>query len=176
MKRVLTLPNIISFFRLASSLPIYFFITEGLWEIAAPIFFLSCLTDIVDGAVARKINQVTPFGARLDHASDAVLATATLSALGTNGVMPSLLGVLVPIAFLQYFLDSGDPRGSEMIPNQLGKFNGVGYLLICGLSLIWLAAEQPILNKETFLLLGYFLCVTTAISMLRRLYFLFVRQ
>ena len=176
MKHVLTPPNIISLIRLISSLPIYFCITEGLWKIAAAIFFLSCLTDIADGAIARKINQATTFGARLDHASDAILATATIAALGTNGVMPSLLAVLVPIAFLQYFLDSGDPRGSEMVPSRLGKLNGIGYLLICGISLLWLTTDQPVLGKETFLLLGYFLCVTTALSMLGRLYFLFIRK
>ena len=176
MKRLLTLPNIISIIRLVSALPIYFLIIEGLWEIAAAIFFISCLTDIADGAIARKVNQATPFGARLDHASDAVLATATIAALGTKGVMPGLLGILVPIAFLQYFLDSGDPRGSKMVPSRLGKLNGIGYLLICGISLLWLAADQPVLGKETFLLLGYFLCVTTALSMLGRLYFLVIRE
>ena len=176
MKRLLTLPNIISIIRLVSALPIYFFITEGLWKIAAAIFFISCLTDIADGAIARKVNQATPFGARLDHASDAILASATILALGANGVMPSILGVLVPIAFLQYFFDSGDPRGSNMVPSRLGKLNGIGYLLICGVSLFWLAADQPALEKKTFLLLGYFLCVTTALSMLERLYLLFIRE
>ena len=176
MKRLLTLPNIISIIRLVSALPIYFFITEGLWKIAAAIFFISCLTDIADGAIARKINQATPFGARLDHASDAVLATATILALGTKGVMPSILGILVPVAFLQYFLDSGDPRASNMVPSRLGKLNGIGYLLICGCSLFWLAADQPALDKETLLLGGYFLCLTTALSMLERLYLLFTRE
>ncbi len=176
MKRLLTPPNIISIIRLVSALPIYFFITEGLWEISAAIFFIACLTDIADGAIARKINQATPFGARLDHASDAVLATATILALGTNGVMPSILGILVPVAFLQYFLDSGDPRASNMVPSRLGKLNGIGYLLICGCSLFWLAADQPALDKETFLLGGYFLCLTTALSMLERLYLLFTRE
>lgn len=176
MKRLLTPPNIISIIRLVSALPIYFFITEGLWEISAAIFFIACLTDIADGAIARKINQATPFGARLDHASDAVLATATILALGTNGVMPSILGILVPVAFLQYFLDSGDPRGSNMVPSRLGKLNGIGYLLICGISLFWLAADQPVLDKKTLLLGGYFLCLTTALSMLERLYLLFIRE
>ena len=176
MKGALTPPNIISFFRLVSSLPIYLFITEEIWKIAAAIFFFSCLSDILDGMIARKFNHETPFGARLDHVSDAVLATATIAALGSKGVMPCLLGVLVPIAFLQYFFDSGDPRGSNMVPNRLGKMNGIGYLLICGASLIWLTADKPILGKETFLLLGYFLCVTTALSMLERLYLLFIRE
>ena len=176
MKRLLTPPNIISITRLVSALPIYFFITEGLWKIAAAIFFISCLTDIADGAIARKINQETPFGARLDHASDAVLATATILALGAIGVMPSILGILVPVAFLQYFLDSGDPRGSNMVPSRLGKLNGIGYLLIGGISLLWLAADQPVLGKQTFLLLGYLLCVSTALSMLGRLYVPFIRE
>ena len=97
---------------------------------------------------SQKSQSSNAFGARLDHASDAILASATIVALGTNGVMPSLLGVLVPIAFLQYFLDSGDPRGSKMVPSRLGKLNGIGYLLICGVSLLWLAADQPALIKR----------------------------
>ena len=176
MKHLLTAPNILSFLRLVSSLPLYFFITENLWRIAATVFVLSCLTDIIDGAVARKNNQVTTFGARLDHASDAVLATATIVALGTTEILPGLLGLLVPIAFLQYFFDSGDPGNAKMVPSFLGKLNGIGYLLICGISLLWLAADQPILGKETLLFLGYFLCVTTVLSMAERLYLLFTRE
>ena len=176
MKRLLTFPNILTFLRLASSVPIYFLITEGLWRIAATFFILSCLTDFIDGAIARKNNQATDFGARLDHASDAVLATATIAALGTQGVLPGLLGVMVPIAFLQYFLDSGDPGSAKMVPSRLGKWNGIGYLLICGISLIWLAADQRILDELTLLFFGFFLCVTTALSMAERLYLFFTRE
>ena len=176
MKRLLITPNILSFLRLVSSLPIFLVIAEGLWGIAALVFILSCLTDFIDGAIARRNNLTTVFGARLDHASDAVLATATIAALATKDVLPGLLGILVPIAFLQYFLDSGDPRSAKMVPSRLGKINGIGYLLICGISLLWLAADKRIVEAETLLFLGYFLCVTTALSMAERLYSVFTRE
>ena len=60
-----------------------------------------------------------------------------------------------------------------MVPSRLGKWNGIGYLLICGISLIWLAADQRILDELTLLFFGFFLCVTTALSMAEKGFYLF---
>ncbi|MDZ4776609.1 MAG: CDP-alcohol phosphatidyltransferase family protein [Alphaproteobacteria bacterium] len=51
---------------------------------ALVVFILAALTDWLDGALARKLDSVSPLGAALDHAADKALTTATLFALGAT--------------------------------------------------------------------------------------------
>ena len=62
--------NIITGSRVAFSLPLLFIPLSSAWFY---IFYLLCgLTDMIDGAIARKMGAVSKFGARLDTASDFV--------------------------------------------------------------------------------------------------------
>jgi len=74
MKDILTLPNIISFFRLLL-IPIFVitYFNESIannyiWAIG--ILMLSGLSDVVDGFIARKFNMVSDFGKILDPIAD----------------------------------------------------------------------------------------------------------
>ena len=62
--------NIITGSRVAFSLPLLFIPLSSAWFY---ILYLLCgLTDMIDGAIARKTGSVSKFGARLDTASDFV--------------------------------------------------------------------------------------------------------
>ena len=62
--------NIITGSRVAFSLPLLFIPITSVWFY---ILYLFCgLTDMIDGAIARKTGSVSKFGARLDTASDFV--------------------------------------------------------------------------------------------------------
>ena len=62
--------NIITGIRVAFSLPLLFIPITSVWFY---ILYLFCgLTDMIDGAIARKTGSVSKFGARLDTASDFV--------------------------------------------------------------------------------------------------------
>lgn len=75
-KEILTIPNLLSFFRLAL-IPVYMVIYIKAEEtrdyiIAGSILAVSCLTDMVDGKIARKFNMITTFGKFLDPLADKV--------------------------------------------------------------------------------------------------------
>lgn len=75
-KEILTIPNLLSFFRLAL-IPVYMVIYIKAEEtrdyiIAGSILAISCLTDMVDGKIARKFNMITTFGKFLDPLADKV--------------------------------------------------------------------------------------------------------
>ena len=73
-KDLLTIPNILSLFRLAL-IPVYIVIylkatTADHYFIAAMILAVSCLTDLIDGKIARHFDMVTTIGKILDPLAD----------------------------------------------------------------------------------------------------------
>lgn len=73
-KEIFTIPNLLSFFRLAL-IPVYMitYLNADEWyayTISAGILAVSCLTDLVDGHIARKYNMVTTLGKILDPVAD----------------------------------------------------------------------------------------------------------
>ena len=73
-KEVFTIPNLLSLFRLAL-IPIYVVIylnAEAAWEyfLAAGILAVSCLTDMIDGKIARHFNMISTVGKILDPIAD----------------------------------------------------------------------------------------------------------
>lgn len=73
-KEILTIPNLLSLFRLAL-IPVYMVIylnaTEN-WHytVSAVILAISCLTDLVDGYIARQYNMISTLGKILDPVAD----------------------------------------------------------------------------------------------------------
>lgn len=73
-KDLFTIPNMLSLFRLVL-IPVYVVIYLNATEfadyaIAAGILAVSCLTDLVDGKIARKFNMISTVGKFLDPVAD----------------------------------------------------------------------------------------------------------
>ena len=73
-KDILTVPNVLSLFRLVL-IPVYVTIYLGATElvhyyIAAGILAVSCLTDMIDGQIARRFNMISTVGKVLDPLAD----------------------------------------------------------------------------------------------------------
>ena len=81
VEQSLNLPNILTFTRILL-VPVYIFIfsdtTPGRAIIAAGVFGLAALTDLLDGYLARKRAQITTIGRLLDPIADKVLVVAGL--------------------------------------------------------------------------------------------------
>ena len=60
------IPNAISLSRIFLVIPIIYLIASGNEYLALLIFLLGCLTDFMDGFLARKYNQETILGENLD--------------------------------------------------------------------------------------------------------------
>ena len=83
--QVLTIPNILSFFRIAL-IPVIVWVYCGLEMplLALAFILLSGLTDIVDGYIARKYNMITDFGKSIDPIADKMTQIAVLICLVTR--------------------------------------------------------------------------------------------
>jgi CDP-diacylglycerol--glycerol-3-phosphate 3-phosphatidyltransferase len=61
-------------------------LTLVLLVLAFLVFLAAAITDWLDGAMARRLNAITPLGAALDHAADKALVTAALVALAATAL------------------------------------------------------------------------------------------
>jgi len=73
-KEILTIPNLLSLFRLVL-IPVYVVIYLNArdasdYYIAAGILAVSCLTDLIDGKIARHFNMISTVGKILDPLAD----------------------------------------------------------------------------------------------------------
>jgi len=73
-KEILSIPNLLSLFRLAL-IPVYIIIYVNATDpchyyLSAGILAVSCLTDLIDGKIARRYNMITTLGIMLDPFAD----------------------------------------------------------------------------------------------------------
>ena len=73
-KEILTIPNLLSLFRLVL-IPVYVVIylnarDSADYYLAAGILAVSCLTDLIDGKIARHFNMISTLGKILDPLAD----------------------------------------------------------------------------------------------------------
>ncbi len=79
--RILTLPNILSFFRLLLIPVIVFLYEDGYFEWALLTLFISGVTDVVDGWIARTFHLVSDFGKAIDPVADKLTQLVVLLCL-----------------------------------------------------------------------------------------------
>lgn len=83
--RIITIPNVLSFFRLCLiPLIIWQYVFKHNYDIALYLLVLSGLTDIADGIIARKFDMVSDFGKALDPIADKLTQIAMLLCLVTR--------------------------------------------------------------------------------------------
>jgi cardiolipin synthase (CMP-forming) len=88
-RRVWTIPNIISFARLAG-VPLFLYLLFGAHAEVAAVVVLAVggTSDWVDGYLARRLGQVSRLGVLLDPLADRLYILATLLALGARHILP----------------------------------------------------------------------------------------
>lgn len=84
-QRIFTIPNMISMFRLGI-LPVFTYVyltaeTDEQYFLAIFLFFLSAISDCLDGFIARKFNQITELGKLLDPIADKLTQVTLLFCL-----------------------------------------------------------------------------------------------
>jgi len=164
-----TWANAVSAARLIIIIPSVAAIAHDEWRIASLWFAIAVITDVFDGKIARRRDEVSAFGGLLDHASDALFVTATLAALALLDLVPVLLPVLAIVSFAQYVWDSNALAGAPLRASVLGRWNGIGYYALAGVVVISHALELR-WPSIAFYWAGQALVVTTLISMADRGY------
>ena len=69
-KKILTIPNVLSFIRLCLIPVLVWLYFDEKYLITGIVLIISCLTDIIDGTIARKFNMISDLGKVLDPIAD----------------------------------------------------------------------------------------------------------
>lgn len=134
------------------------------------VFLAACLTDFLDGYLARKRNEVTTLGKLLDPIADKLLMSAAFISLVEVGVAPAWMVVIVvgrefavtglrSIAISQGIAIAASPWGkyktiSQVIavvllllgPTGLGRFNYLGQVAL------WIVVVLAVLSAADYFL------------------------
>ena len=95
LTRFFTVPNQLTFLRLAF-LPFFVIaIKYGHWRTALGILVAAGISDGLDGLLARGLNQRTPLGAYLDPIADKLLLSSSYFVLALKAKVPWWLTILV---------------------------------------------------------------------------------
>lgn len=100
--RILTIPNLLSFFRLCLiPVMVFLYCFKKNYFATTLVLALSGATDIADGIIARKFGMVSDFGKALDPVADKLTQIVMLFCLVTR--FPLMLIPLVILTFKEIF-------------------------------------------------------------------------
>lgn len=92
--RIVTIPNAISFIRLAA-IPVFWWLVLGADEvgIATILYVVVAATDWLDGYLARRLDQVTKLGKALDPVADRLMIASAIVVGLIDGIVPGVIGI-----------------------------------------------------------------------------------
>ena len=81
-------PNILTIIRFLLIPFIIYFLAINQYIVGVILFIISGITDVVDGAIARKFNFITDFGKLMDPLADKLTQTSVLATLMIKELIP----------------------------------------------------------------------------------------
>src|SRR2546422_1212715 len=97
--RIVTLPNVLTIFRMAL-IPVFVsLLFYQKFLLALAIFIVAGVTDGLDGLLARRFHQQSPLGRILDPIADKMMLVTSFIVLSMKGVYPTPIPKHLPIPF-----------------------------------------------------------------------------
>ena len=133
---VWNVPNALTILRLIL-IPVFVYL---FWKVdrkaALVVFIIASLTDMLDGMLARKLNQITDFGKLFDPLADKLMVLTALICQGLAGVFPWSAIIIVCCKELVMFLGGVFMLSRDVVvyANYFGKTAQVCFIVSLVLS------------------------------------------
>lgn len=156
-KEILTIPNLLSLFRLLL-IPVYVMIylraTAPIhYYVAGGILAVSCLTDLIDGKIARHFNMVSTVGKILDPLADKATQFTLILCLAVRyPVLWLIVGLFVLKESFQIIAGLMTLSKGKMLTGAL--FTGKLCTVVLFVSLILLVLMPELSNKAVFVIVA----------------------
>lgn len=145
------LPNILSFTRIIIIIPFVLYFLNDDYLLSAAMLALSGLSDMLDGVIARKLNQVTQLGKILDPVADKLTLTAVVICMGIKFPEIFILVVILSVKDLSmllagsYLLKKGiEPPAAKWYGKLATVFFYVSVIIIVALKALYGIADPRI--------------------------------
>lgn len=159
-EQIFTIPNILSFIRLALIPLIVFFYVRDNHIAALIVILISSATDIIDGFIARKFNMITDFGKMIDPVADKLTQIAIIICLVGEFPMMLIPLCIMPIKeIISFIIRLKLFKVADAVEGAVwhGKANTVIlYAVICLHVLLW-DAINPVLSTALILFSASFM-------------------
>jgi CDP-diacylglycerol--glycerol-3-phosphate 3-phosphatidyltransferase len=157
-----SLPNLLTYLRIAL-IPLiigaYYLPSRHAHLLAMMLFVLAAVTDWLDGYLARKLNQLSSFGAFLDPVADKLMVAAALLLLVADEqvltkvidrrifvvVVLVIIGREIAVSALREWMAALGKRSSVAV-SIMGKLKTIAQM--CAISFLLL--DQPVLGVDLF--------------------------
>lgn len=158
----LTIPNILSFFRIVLIVPFVYFFLQKNYVAAAVMLILSGLSDACDGFIARRFNQVTELGKMLDPIADKLTLIAIMVCITIFS--PIVLPVMIVLILKDVIMLIGGSRlvKTGIAPPAAKWYGKLGTLLFY-FSVCLIVFLKAAFNYENDILSVTLLSITTAV-------------
>ena len=164
------IPNLLSVFRIVSSIPIIFLYSFDYYLSALTLFIIASLTDFFDGYLARKYSQESNFGSLLDLLADKLLISSILIwfVFLTNSFVICISTILIiareiAINSIRAHILSEDNNIQEIKPNLFGKIKTSIQMIAISLLFLFPLYDEAYLKVASYLLL--FSALVTLLSL-----------
>lgn len=135
--------------------------------VALGIFVVACITDLLDGKIARKYNLVTNFGKFMDPLADKVLVSSGLICMVAMERIPAWVVIII---LAREFIISGfrlvaSDAGIVIAASYWGKFKTTFQMILVVMAIIDLSAWVPYYNIAVQVIM-YIALALTVISLI----------
>ena len=140
-KKIITIPNILSFFRLCLiPVIVWLYCFKKDYLITTCVLVISGITDMVDGFIARKFGMISDLGKALDPVADKLTQIITLFCLVTrfpHMISPLVILTVKEIIAAVFNMVTIKKTGEVMGAVWHGKLNTILLYLMMIVHLIW---------------------------------------
>ena len=154
-------PNILTIIRFLIIPPIVLTIVYENFILALVFLILSAITDVLDGAIARKYNLVSDFGKLVDPLADKTTQTAILITLAVKGIIPFWILGIVLIKEFAMIAGASFLYGKELVVSSkwYGKLATVLFYIAIACSLIIRYLNNNVLETPIYNFSIYIYCL-----------------
>lgn len=142
-------------------------VMEYMNQMALAVFIIACLTDLLDGKIARKYHLITNFGKFMDPLADKLLVCSAMICLIELDRIPAYIVVII---MSREFIISGfrliaSDNDIVIAASMRGKYKTVSQMIMVILMLADIAALQPVTT-----IVMYVATVLTIVSLVDYIY------
>ena len=163
-KENINIPNILSFTRIIIIIPFMLYFLSDDYLLSATMLALSGLSDMLDGFIARKLNQITKLGKILDPVADKLTLTSVVVCMGIKFPEISVFAVILIVKDLSMLL-AGSYQLQKCIEPPAAKWYGKLATVFFYVSVIIVVALNAVYGI-TNLMISVSLLTVTSILML----------